>query len=756
MKIIPYILVLLLLGCGGGGSASTSSDQSQSKGSIAKLGAILVEEPQEVIVSNEERKVIAFAKLRELCLSIEDTSYDEKNNQCICKQKPSQRTKFKLVNTRRDVRSITPRCQVVKPLVPPQGVTSFKALLEEQGVDAFRKAIDDFSIQGAVFQELKLMGSFTDGDAVKFAASLDEKPLYFDLPPYFGLGGEIAMYLGYDHEDIKDSSVQYYIKQLPSLHLAYSRPREVGTIWGQRHSMFVKNHTAFHDLLGLPPADRKGWNFPAVSGEDKNFSELQRLRLVTESLNRYLFGDGEPLNFTRDFVYIGTDGCHYRCSISREFIHEGDRYRYEKVYVYGEVVSSRILRFEGDKKIPHGMARSMVYLGRGDAVSLVMVNKKKTDRLTGGWILDIYDESIQYVGTIDEDLIHFPDALDEALNLQNEKVSNSSPVIMLEDLVDYRDMELMRWVKKGPYLSRNYLEGGSVFGWHNMPKGDTLGFKYSDFYDGLFIPDLDQPKKDEKFYHGNNVGRLIVGTSEDEGAVSLIPSSSFERGNDEMERFVQLVETSGARVINKSFILHVDAKYSCPLNNVRLLKNALSVLGAGNNSLENRTDLCDQSLEPIHRRLVVAANVEGSTELEGYSDYGRTYADLSASGVSYDMHGERSSGTSYAAPRVSHVAATIVNKFGANLPNQLVRLAILLSVNVNVDAPSLTRTGGSLNKDNALRAAAFMNSVVTGAIPFPDGLSKREVMARIIKASGSITDDSQIERQIDWLLSNGV
>lgn len=137
----------------------------------------------------------------------------------------------------------------------------------------------------------------------------------------------------------------------------------------------------------------------------------------------------------------------------------------------------------------------------------------------------------------------------------------------------------------------------------------------------------------------------------------------------------------------------------------KALGKILSVSAAGNESLENPT-ACPQTMA-THTSIVVAAAENSNSEnpvLSDYSNRGETYADIAAHG--YSMNGELE-GTSFAAPRVSGVAAKIAYTYDHLLP-QDIRLAILTTA--HIPAKKLpVRTGGVLRGERAMAMASCLH-----------------------------------------------
>lgn len=160
-------------------------------------------------------------------------------------------------------------------------------------------------------------------------------------------------------------------------------------------------------------------------------------------------------------------------------------------------------------------------------------------------------------------------------------------------------------------------------------------------------------------------------------------------------------KSSGARVVNLSATEELDPEVCTdsmrdhPLFTDR--NAALWVVAAGNQG-SNKSRGCPQHFAGLSNLLVVGAS-DGSS-MHRNSNYGETRVDIAAPGEA--LTGQ-AWGTSFAAPRVSRVAARIFRLFPGLAPSQ-VKKAILLGADIPYQ-PLPIRSRGLLNAEKAERIA---------------------------------------------------
>ena len=300
----------------------------------------------------------------------------------------------------------------------------------------------------------------------------------------------------------------------------------------------------------------------------------------------------------------------------------------------------------------------------------------------------------------------------------------SSQALILSFEKDFGNLDdsIRQSILTGPYVQLQPGEPGSLLGWFKNSLGNNhneFSAGFNTFDDVLGLVKIGNPA------HGNSVHKLLVGETLADPAIRLAPL-----GGDVMSAFRSgAVREAAQQLGGKTLIGSVSGAYK--LSKASCISrlggnysdiNLLLVTAAGNDAIEF-TDfdsfICPQNFGSQQKKLVVAALKYGA--LAEYSNYGRQYADIAADGADIVQPG---GGTSFAAPRVSHTAAKVVQKFPA-LGAEKVRMAILLGANVNTASPLPVRSGGTLNAANALRAAEKMQQL---NITAPGALSEQQVL----------------------------
>lgn len=179
-----------------------------------------------------------------------------------------------------------------------------------------------------------------------------------------------------------------------------------------------------------------------------------------------------------------------------------------------------------------------------------------------------------------------------------------------------------------------------------------------------------------------------------------------------------------ARVVNVSASLWYDFA-SCEQNNwfrqsiASANQSFLWVLSAGNQAHAHLNPKnvfsCPQSLSSRQNIIVVSAKNSGDDSIASYTNFGQYYADIFADGTGFFPN---EVGTSFAAPRVSRVAALLAERFPF-LSIEQIRAAILLGARIpyvvsDDDDSKLfahfmpARSGGILDETFALRTAEYI------------------------------------------------
>jgi subtilisin family serine protease len=137
----------------------------------------------------------------------------------------------------------------------------------------------------------------------------------------------------------------------------------------------------------------------------------------------------------------------------------------------------------------------------------------------------------------------------------------------------------------------------------------------------------------------------------------------------------------------------------------------LWIFAAGNEGYKSSTQtrlICPQNSVPRTKKIIVGA-IDSSGNAAAYSNPVKSYIDIYAPGnacpenVADCPGGE---GTSFAAPKVSAIAAKIAKVY-PQLSNDEIRVAILITANETTDLPALSH--GVLDGDRAMKYASALS-----------------------------------------------
>lgn len=269
--------------------------------------------------------------------------------------------------------------------------------------------------------------------------------------------------------------------------------------------------------------------------------------------------------------------------------------------------------------------------------------------------------------------------------------------------------ELKKHLVRGPLAADEPKLGASFWGWHASESETEFfsGYKPISLMGFFDYGELADPMVSVRHtHHFEEVLEQIVG--EGTSGIRVAPMRTFE-----CERHTMLRSDiqEPPRIINYSSIEY-RATESCSASYPQLASTPfLWVAGAGNNALRDkeRSQMsCPQNGIPRKRRIIVGA-VDFKGNVESYSNQNGDYVDIYAPGKACrpgKICDKGTDGTSFASPRVAHVAAKIV-KLYPELSNEQVRMAILLGADESYNLPALSR--GLLREKESL---AFAKSIL--------------------------------------------
>ncbi|MCB0377839.1 MAG: S8 family serine peptidase [Bdellovibrionales bacterium] len=193
----------------------------------------------------------------------------------------------------------------------------------------------------------------------------------------------------------------------------------------------------------------------------------------------------------------------------------------------------------------------------------------------------------------------------------------------------------------------------------------------------------------------------VAGTLAESSPVAIIPLGLEKCIDPESARqwWPQFLE-SEAKVVNLSGRDYYDSSTCKDLmkaHPIRQKDKALWVIAAGNQNSDKPTG-CPQHLNGQENILIVGASEYG--HVHSGSNYGNDFVDLFTEGKSPDGSDW---GTSYAAPRVSNVAAELASIY-PNLSVKDIKAIIMLTVEIPY-YPLPARSGGMLDRDEAFEFA---------------------------------------------------
>jgi len=289
------------------------------------------------------------------------------------------------------------------------------------------------------------------------------------------------------------------------------------------------------------------------------------------------------------------------------------------------------------------------------------------------------------------------DILAERKTDQNVKALDLPLVGVCEENFSH---EMLNKYKLGEFLVYGPDIESSYFGWNKE------SHRRGEFWNGRVYSNLLDLNKstDNLASHAAEVS-YALGNKRDIGIIPLSTSSCLN--SDKTHFWWQNFKDSGAKVINLSATSFEDPK-KCReyLNNHPIFTDAESALWivAGGNARETSRLGCPQSLAGKENVLVVGAMT--GTSVSKVSNFGEEFVDIFARGQNRGM-GEGV--TSFAAPRVSRVAALLADSYPELTPYEL-KLILLLSAKSNKWNPLPSRSLGELDEEKAIEIAKLIKS----------------------------------------------
>ncbi len=299
------------------------------------------------------------------------------------------------------------------------------------------------------------------------------------------------------------------------------------------------------------------------------------------------------------------------------------------------------------------------------------------------------------------------------------QVSDGPSALICDTALRPMDAPVMSFLV-GPHYQPNPTKPGSLWGW--LPNQEARTTDY--FAGALETQTYFAPGSfDHEFgSHAKSVAQIFLNSHEKAMTSYMDTRTCLTK----IREWAPAVEQSGIKVVNVSGSLFLD-RGKCDSEVAKIKSDPATggkfiwVVAAGNEAKSMPDKMhCPQSLENQPNQIVVGAMYEGGT-LSSRSNFGERYVDLLASGQS---PGSKEAVTSFAAPRVSAVAARIAFEFPQLTPTEI-RWSILLGTSMpfrmedhwywrkaaEVYDPLPTRTGGVLNEKSALEVAREISTL---------------------------------------------
>ena len=239
----------------------------------------------------------------------------------------------------------------------------------------------------------------------------------------------------------------------------------------------------------------------------------------------------------------------------------------------------------------------------------------------------------------------------------------------------------------------------SILFWNLKNHGtyaDTLQIEYSDQHNNT---------------HGSNIaGIILAGSSQ----IALLPISFNWPTREGTYTAIQHAYDKGSRLTNISLKFRNNA-----LGGIRkaiaIHKDMLFVVAAGNDGINVDLQGYLANLNfPKHSNMITVASVDKNGKLADFSNFGPVSIDVAAPGVDIPVIGGDNirnieSGTSYATPFVTNIAAKIQLINSKLTPEEIIKI-IMDTVDKKPELEGKIRSGGIVNKSRALaRARATLN-----------------------------------------------
>ncbi|MES2504692.1 MAG: S8 family serine peptidase [Myxococcota bacterium] len=419
---------------------------------------------------------------------------------------------------------------------------------------------------------------------------------------------------------------------------------------------------------------------------------LQQYPFVAEAWRyvRTQVRDAKPISklFTED-------GCAGHCIIEQLYPPFKGHKISETIQYAGGVSVRRQVYIEKDVKLPYHEDYVIIEVDPSLSPNLIYKFKVYIDSASGDLVREVRTHS-RRGKLLDSDKQILQPNFRSELDLRHsaEQKSTSSVVVCDTGFLPSNGVKF----RLGPYLNESF------WGWMRPASGQRLTL--ADKLSGVMsLVEMNLFNREDQMVerHGESISHLATVNA----PLSAIPMNLEQCFSDYLNWKDDV--KAHAKVINVSALFYYDS-FSC--ENASLFGNTIGdpqqpflwVLGAGNSLKHDLTRIhstyCPQSLGGRDNIIVVTSDALRANK-------GNDYADIMTDGSGYFSD---ESGTSYAAPRVSRVAAILASEF-PSLTIAEIRKAILDGA--RVPTPRLpVRSGGYLDEEGARRVAQKLATAI--------------------------------------------
>lgn len=429
--------------------------------------------------------------------------------------------------------------------------------------------------------------------------------------------------------------------------------------------------------------------------------------------------------------YFQRAACLKICDLTMRLPVEGVSWTLDwtRQYIRGGLGHSYLLLKEAVSKDPI----ALIVLNRADAVSMTFVNwrhfsviqkKGMTQTFLFNRDLEIISQEIN-VFDLGEDSSEKQRARAQATMNSSNKASEVRTLAC--DVFAKTSTELDSLLA-GPHQPTRDESGrlqGSWDGWLPNQSGNFSSWLSTR---ASFLPTLEIALS-QGLDHGGVVTRLLSGPSPAHKVAQLDVLTCLNQPQD----WEASISAAGIKVVNVSATTFYDRE-TCLAEYGPLFKKTpfFWVLGAGNGNRSAPGNLsCPQNLENFASLIRVAA-VDGNGEFVGNSDY--RFAEVAAEGR-VQGEGEFTAGTSFAAPRVTEIAAKLFRRFPERTHAEI-KLALMLGARLTSrDTLVDVRSGGIADYDLSVQVLEEYQRALEA--PSTDA-NVRRVVQELVEKRGQI------------------